>query len=207
MPKPDLDSAYSLTSTAEAKRFYADWAEDYDTAFIEAHDFVLPARVAEAFAAAGGGGPVLDFGTGTGAMGVELARRGIGPVDGVDLSPEMLAVAQRKKVYRDLIAGNILDGLVLPAPGYRGIVSSGTFTQGHVGPEALDALLRLAAPGAQFALSINARHFESHGFAAKFDALEPVIDGLQLPRVSFYGPNATGAHKDDTGLVALFRKR
>ncbi len=206
MPKPDLDSAYSLKTTDDAKRLYADWAESYDTDFVVTHDFVLPARVAAAFARAGGTGPVLDFGTGTGVMGKELARLNIRPVDGTDLSPEMLAVAARKGSYRDLIEGNILNGLELPAGAYAGIVSSGTFTHGHVGPKAIDALLGLAAPGAQFALSINAEHFQKHGFAARFEALGDRIAGLQLPEVRNYGPNASGPHKDDKCLVALFRK-
>jgi hypothetical protein len=75
-----------------------------------------------------------------------------------------------------------------------------------VGCEAIDALLGVAASGAQFALSINAAHFESAEFAAKFAALADQITDLQLPEVRFYGDKARGAHKDDTGMIALFRK-
>ena len=126
--------------------------------------------------------------------------------DGADLSSEMLAVAARKGVYRDLIEGNVLDGLTVVDGTYAGVVSSGTFTNGHVGPDALDELLRLAQPGALFAISINGEHFERAGFAAKFEALAGRIDGLKLPEVRFYGDKATGPHKDDTGFVAVFRK-
>lgn len=160
MPKPDLENAYDLKTTDDAKRLYADWAETYDQDFAADMDFVLPQRVAQAFADAGGAGPVLDFGTGTGLVGKALAKLGIGPVDGADLSPEMLAVARRKGVYRDLVEGDVLDGYTMPGAPYAGVVSSGTFTHGHVGPEAIDVLLTLAAPGAQFALSINGAHFE-----------------------------------------------
>src|SRR6266511_6183030 len=41
------------------------------------------------------GGQVLDVATGTGLVAAELLRQGFG-VTGVDLSPEMLAVAQRR---------------------------------------------------------------------------------------------------------------
>ena len=206
MPKPDLENAYALSSLDDTRKLYADWAETYDKTFIEASDFVQPQRVAEAFVAAGGAGPVLDFGCGTGIMGEMLAGK-VAPVDGADLSPEMLAVAARKSVYRDLIEGNVLDGLTVTDGAYAGVVSSGTFTNGHVGPDALDELLRLAQPGAQFALSINGEHFAREGFAAKFEALAGRITELSLPEIRFYGDQATGAHKDDTGFVALFRRR
>ncbi len=206
MPKPDLDGAYALETPEDARRLYADWAETYDSGFAVDMDFAMPARVAEHFAGAGGAGPVLDFGTGTGLLGERLAALGVAPVDGTDLSPEMLAVADRKGIYRDLIVGNILDGLVLPAESYAGIVSSGTFTHAHVGPEALEPLLRVARPGALFALSINAKHFEAAGFAAAFEALAGRITAPELPEMRFYGDRATGPHKDDTGYVAMFRK-
>lgn len=206
MPKPDLENAYSLKTPDDARRLYADWAETYDASFAVEMDFVLPQRVAAAFSDAGGSGPVLDFGTGTGLVGEELARLGVGPLDGADLSPEMLAMARGKGVYRALYEGNILEGMRPDGVPYAGVVSSGTFTHGHVGPEAIDALLGLAAPGAQFALSINGEHFEAAGFGAAFAALSDRITDLRLPEVRYYGDKATGAHKDDVGKIALFRK-
>ncbi len=205
MPKPDLENAYSLETVDDARRLYADWAETYETDFAQTMDFVLPGTVARMFAQAGGAGPVLDFGCGTGLVGTYLSDLGVGPVDGADLSPEMLAVARRKDVYRDLIEGDVLQGYDRDAA-YSGIVSSGTFTHGHVGPDALDELLRLAAPGALFALSINGEHFHDAGFAAEFETLRNQITDLKLPEIRFYGDNATGSHKDDTGRIALFRK-
>ena len=97
--------------------------ETYDTSFIEASDFILPQHVARAFLAEGGCGPVLDFGCGTGIVGELLDGKGA-TVDGADLSSEMLAVAARKGVYRDLIEGNVLDGLTVMDGTYAGVVSS-----------------------------------------------------------------------------------
>ncbi len=207
MPKPDLEMAYNLKTPDDARRLYAGWADTYDADFAGTMDFVVPVQVAEAFVAARGQGPVLDFGCGTGLLGVALAGLGCGPVDGTDISPEMLIVARRKDVYRDLIAGDVFAGLDILDGTYAGVVSSGTFTHGHVGPEVLDELLRIAAPGAQFALSINSAHFAAAGFARKFEALGHVITGLDLTEQTIYGPGATGPHKDDTGKIAVFRKR
>lgn len=206
-PKPDksLDGAYALGGTDDTRALYADWATTYDADFATEMDFLVPYEVARAFAETDAQGPVLDFGAGTGLVGKHLAAHGVGPIDAVDLSPEMLDVARTKGVYRNLIAQDIL---TTPIPGgYHGVVSSGTFTLGHVGPEGIAALLDHAAPGAQFALSINVQHFHAAGFAQTFDQLGPRIADLTLPEVRFYGPGATGPHKDDTGFIALFRKR
>ena len=206
MEDPSLEGAYALKSVEDTKRLYADWAETYDTGFAVEMDFVLPQRVAEAFIAAGGEGPVLDFGCGTGLVGDHLAPAGIHPIDGADLSEEMLAVAGRKGHYRDLVSGNVLDGYQMAGAPYQGVVSSGTFTNGHVGPEAIGILLDLAKTGALFALSINGKHFEDAGFAQALGDLGDRITELSLPEVRYYGPKATGPHKDDTGFIATFRK-
>ncbi len=207
MPKPDLDNAYALDGVEDARRLYADWAETYDTSFVQALDFTAHLDVARAFAGAGGTGPVLDFGCGSGVLGEALVARGCRPVDGADLSPEMLDVARRKAVYRDLIAGDVLAGLDIADGTYAGVVSSGTFTHGHVGPDALGELLRIARPGAQFALMINAKFYDAAEFAGVFENLSDRIGGLSLPEVGIYGPGAAGPHKDDMARIALFTKR
>lgn len=204
---PDLKSAYALKTSEDAKRLYADWARDYDRDFADSSDYQLHHHTARAFVDAGGQGPVLDVGAGTGLCGAVLADLGAGPIDATDLSAEMLDQAMMKDIYRDAIEADITKGVPVPADSYAGIVSSGTFTTGHVGPDAFDVLLRIARRGAQFAISINERHFQSSGFADKFETLEQgQIQGLTLTKVRVYGAQASGAHKDDSALIALFEK-
>lgn len=203
---PDLDSAYALQTPEDSKRLYADWAETYDQSFAETSDYQLPEIVAQAFAAAGGQGPVLDLGAGTGLCGEVLAPLITGGMDGTDISPEMLEVARTKGVYTRLFTGDLTARLPVDDRAYCGIVSSGTFTNGHVGPDALDEVLRVTAPNGLIVLSINAEHFERKGFGAKLKALAPLITGLKLPEIRFYGDKAAGPHKDDTGFIATFRK-
>ena len=204
---PDLNAAYALKSPDDSKRLYGEWAVDYDADFAVHEDYQLHIHTARAFVAAGGQGPVLDVGAGTGLCGAALVDRGVGPVDATDISAEMLHQAMLKDICRDAIEADLTQGVPTPPESYFGIVSSGTFTTGHVGPDAIDALLRVARHGAQFAISIHSKHFKTSGFAAKFQALEQgEIQKLSFPRTRIYGDLAAGSHKNDVALIALFEK-
>ncbi|MEY8829092.1 class I SAM-dependent methyltransferase [Sedimentitalea sp. XS_ASV28] len=205
---PDLKSAYALNTPQDSRRLYAEWAGDYDQSFAAREDYQLHVHTARAFVAAGGQGPVLDVGAGTGLCGAVLGDLGVGPIDATDISAEMLDQAMRKDIYRDAIEADLNLGIPVPHESYSGIVSSGTFTTGHVGPDAIDALLPVARHGAQFALSINAKHYECAGFAAKLAKLaETRIQALSLKETRIYGDLATGEHRDDIALIAVFCKR
>lgn len=96
---PDLTSAYALNSAEDAKRLYAEWAESYDRSFGDAQGYLLPRHVTEVFVNSGGLGPVLDVGAGTGLVAQGLSAAHVGPIDGTDLSDEMLAVAQKQCLF------------------------------------------------------------------------------------------------------------
>ncbi|MBS0126067.1 class I SAM-dependent DNA methyltransferase [Thetidibacter halocola] len=204
--KPGLDAAYGLEGADANRRLYADWAETYDRSFAQDMAYCLPQAVAQTFHAEGGVGPVLDLGAGTGLCGQALAALGVGPVDGTDLSAEMLAVARDKGVYCALFEGDLLARLPVADGAYTGAVSSGTFTHGHVGPEALDEVLRILAPGGLAVLSVNAEHWEARGFARRFDALSERIEGLKMAEMPIYGEGATGPHAQDRALIVVFRR-
>lgn len=201
-----LTGAYALKTPDDSRRLYDTWADTYDRDFALAHDYRSPRLVAEAFRDAGGHGPVLDVGAGTGLCGQEIVALGVSLVDATDISPEMLAVAKGKNIYRTLFEGDLTGRLPVPDARYDGVVSSGTFTNGHVGPDAIDELLRIARAGAVFALSIHSGHYVSRGFAGKFSALSDRIKDLRLPEVKIYGPGAPADHADDTIFIAVFRK-
>ncbi|WP_305968774.1 MULTISPECIES: class I SAM-dependent methyltransferase [unclassified Mameliella] len=203
---PDLEAAFALQTPDENRRLYAEWAATYDDEFAMDMDYMLPLHVAEAYAAAGGQGPVLDLGAGTGLLGAGLKSSGVGPVDATDLSQEMLDVAGAKGLYAHLFTGNLMDRLPVEDGAYAGAVSSGTFTHGHVGPEALDEVLRVVRPGGVVALSINAEHWEAKGYDAHLAKLGPRIADLAVRDVRIYGPEATGPHAQDLSRVVTFTR-
>ena len=205
---PDLDAAYALETPEDNRKLYADWAQTYDDSFARTMDYRLPQLVAlvlsEVFQ---GPGPVLDVGAGTGLVAQHMLVPGLLEIDALDISADMLAVAASKGLYRKTIEADLTQTLDIPDATYGAVVSSGTFTHGHVGPAALDELLRVARKGAVFVLSINAEHFTARGFADKFAALEPVLEGLEHRIVDIYGAGADAAHRNDKAHIAVFTKR
>lgn len=203
----DLHRAYALKTPDDSRKLYADWAASYDSDFVAERGYILHIAVADAFAQAGGHGPVLDLGAGTGVCGQVLAQRGIHPIHAVDIATEMLERAQEKQVYEQCFVGDILAGLDVPNGSYTGIVSSGTFTCGHVGPDGLNEVARLLAPGGLAVISVRDVHYESEGFAAKISALETVLKLEQHPETRIYAMGAEGENAEDRALLLHLRKR
>ena len=201
---PDLDSAYALGTVDDAKRLYAQWADTYDSDFGDAQGYMLPREVVRAFVDAGGVGPVLDVGAGTGLVGEGLVASGVEPVDAVDLSKEMLAIAATKAVYRHQIEADITRMHKLNS--YMGVVSAGTFTLGHVGPEGIKPLLQIAESGCLFVLSVNAAHYESAGFSACLTEIDSQIIDSRFEDVRIYTDKADLSHRKDMARLLIFRK-
>ncbi|MBK0401070.1 class I SAM-dependent methyltransferase [Limibaculum sp. M0105] len=202
-----LEAAYALKTPQDSVRLYGEWARDYDRDFAESHGYIYPAEVAALFRArmTDRNVPVLDIGAGTGL--VAAALPGI-PIDGVDISAEMLEVAGAKGLYRKRIVADLTRPLPMPDRDYGGFISTGTFTHGHVGPGCLPELMRVAAPGALFALGIKEEAFDEAGFGSAFATLvaKEVITPVDFVLVPVYR-GADHEHADAQGLVAIFRRR
>lgn len=206
----NLKGALGLSGPEACLAYYRDWAASYDQGFASEMQYLLPAHVAAAYMGSGSSGPVLDVGAGTGLLAEALRDMGFTQrIDAVDFSSEMLGRAAEKHLYEGLYQADITQPLTLPQR-YAGIVSSGTFTAGHVGPEALPHLLAIALPQAQFALSINRRVWTVRGFDTALNDLAASgrITQLQLIEVEVYGAAAAridADHATDRALIALFR--
>lgn len=166
-----LERAYATKGPEANRELYALWAATYESDFMVDSGYVYHQEVVKVFfdSFSESGGPVLDVGCGTGVVGDEMAKLGVSVIDGIDISPEMLAEAAAKThngrpVYRQLFEADLTGRTELADSAYAGIVSSGAFTHGILGPETISELLRAAGPGAHFALGINSAHFEKFGF-------------------------------------------
>ena len=210
----DVDDAYALETPDDNRRLYAKWAASYERDFIEPNGYVYHENVVSVFLDAGGsaGGAVLDVGCGTGIVGVALSDVGEKLIDGIDISPEMIEMARAKRnvfdepVYRDLLVADLTEPLDMADDSYMGIISVGTFTHGHLSPEPIRELVRIAAPSAVCALGINADHYTEMGFDQLFAelSLEGLITSPVNIDVSVYEA-MSGEHADVRGNVAVFQ--
>lgn len=173
--KISLGDAYAVETPDDNIQLYKDWADTYDNDFIAATGYVGYLNAARFFLKQEDrpSGPVLDVGCGTGFVGVALRDGGIATVDGIDISQAMLDQARDKlagdesAAYTNLIQADLTETIAIDDNVYAGLVSAGTFTHGHLGPESLNELWRVAAAGAVCSIGINALHFDSQGFAEK----------------------------------------
>ena len=213
-PKFDVDDAYAIETPADSIRLYGEWADTYDSSFVEYEGYVVYLRVAELLLRQRAliNGPVLDVGCGTGIVGVCLREGGIEVVDGLDISPLMLAEAGNKKtkddlpVYRNLIGADLTKAVDIPDNQYAGLISAGTFTHGHLGPDSLDELWRVAASGAVCAIGVRSTHYESADFDGKLsgDVAEGKITSPDLIEVNMYSEQTRNLdHAGDTALIVV----
>ncbi len=202
----DLGRAYRIDGPEDARRLYGEWAPSYDESFGTGWGYVAPREIARLLRAEmAGDEPILDAGAGTGQVAEHLLGL---TVDALDITPEMLAVAETKGLYRALIQGDLTGVLPLAESTYGAVVSCGTFTHGHVGPECLPELLRITRPGALFCCGTIPAVLDGAGFGSALASLvaRGTIEPVRFSEIAIY-ENATHEHKDDRGLVMVFRKR
>jgi SAM-dependent methyltransferase len=144
-----IAAARSMHTPDDAVQLYRGWAADYDHDVFEVMGFTGTDRIADLLAQhlPDRSAAVIDLGCGTGAAGVRLAEHGFTTIDGADISPEMLAVAGERDVYRHLVVVDLTEPLDI-AHRYGAAVSAGTFTTGHVGAQAIGPIVGLLQPGA-----------------------------------------------------------
>ncbi len=117
-------------------------------------------------------GPVLDAGCGTGltARSLLALRPGIA-VDGFDIAGDMVDIARKRGLYRNLMVADATKPLPVEAGTYAAAISSGLYTEGHVGAEALGPTLDALRPGGLFGFYVYEPIYVKLGFKAEIERL------------------------------------
>lgn len=186
-----LGAVYAAKTPEEIAAAYDAWAEGYDAEMAKAgyrHPSIGLALLARYLPR--GAAPILDAGVGTGLAGPWFRIMGWPEVWGVDISEGMLQVAGRKGAYACLSRAVLGERLDFADGQFAAVISTGVFTTGHVGAEALPELVRITAKGGVIVLTVKGTLWDG-GFAAAFRA-QPV-DLLEVtdPYVSMPGEAAT----------------
>ena len=149
----------AAAAPAQAPRAYVEglfdsYAEDFDAHLVQGLGYRTPWLLAEQLPPGRRFGAALDLGCGTGLMGPLLAPR-CEAIDGVDLSLQMLRKAGALACYRDLEHAEVVEHLQRTARRYELVVAADVFVYfGDLGT-VFAGVMRVLAPGALFAFSVE----------------------------------------------------
>lgn len=148
-----FDRAYAARTADETRAFRDAWAATFDTEAAAA-GYATPVRCAAALARFSDASTVLDFGCGTGLSGAALKQAGFACIDGADLSPDMLARAADKQIYRSLTQ---LDSEPHISGGYDAIAAVDIIGSSAAPMAVFDRLLRALNRGGKLVFSLDDR--------------------------------------------------
>ncbi len=207
--KIKLDDAYSLKTPEDSIKLYKHWAQSYDKDFAVSSDYLSPKKIANFFIkySKETDTPILDVGAGTGLVGIHLRNESKKQIIGIDISAEMLHQAKLKKCYSSLIESDITKKIPLEDNSIGAVISAGTFTHGHVGPDVFDELLRITKSGGLFVLSINSKYFIKAGFKKKFLKIENQITSPIFKKFSAHGKVKNKTYNEVKIFACIFRKK
>lgn len=92
---------------------------------------------------------ILDAGAGTGLTGVELYKLGYTNIEALDISQEMLNVAEKKGVYKRFVCTPLTEQRIaeFETGEFDALISAGVLVKAHVRPAAFVEMIRMVKTG------------------------------------------------------------
>ena len=201
-----LKGAYDLETPEDNILYYKGFSKDYDRVFAAGLKYSYPKYVAEEFIKNyNNNGPICDIGCGTGLVANELKHINSSLIiDGFDISKDMINMAKKKDVYRDLYEIDLTKSIKNVPKNYSGIISAGAFTHGHLGPEIINNLLYICEDEAILTIGINANHYKERGFEDFLHNLEMLnkIKIIEMVKSAIY----SNSNEKDLAVISTFEK-
>jgi len=164
---------YKLKTTDEVMKYYDEWGikNKYDQDMID-WKYSGPKETVETFNkyVKDKNIKIYDAGCGTGLVGVELKKFGYNYYDGADLSQKLLDLVP-KGLYQKLLKADLNKEIEIADNIYDAVMCVGTFTFGHVKPNALDEFVRITKNKGLICFTINEGIYEEYGFDKKIKEL------------------------------------
>ena len=193
---------YKLKKTDEVMKYYDEWGKGnkYDQDMID-WKYSGPKETVEIFRkyAKNKDIKIYDAGCGTGLVGVELKKFGYNEFDGADLSQKLLDLVP-KNLYQNLFKADLNKTIETSDDAYDAVMCVGTFTFGHVKPNALDEFIRITKNKGLICFTINEGIHEEYGFDKKLEELE---SENKWKKLEFFKSNYI-ASKDVNAWLGLY---
>ena len=158
----------------ELEGIYKNWASDYESDVINLAGYVGHLITSELLLnyLRNTESTVLDAGCGTGLVGEILYKNNFRNIDGVDFSQEMLNIAHQKNIYQSLKLVDLTKKLDYENNSFDAVICAGTFTCGHVGPEALREMVRITKQGGYICFTVRKQEWEASPYLQIMNDLE-----------------------------------
>ena len=175
MKKNTLDKLdiYKLKTSEELLKYYQDWADNnkYNKDMVD-WNYTAPQEAVSILKkyAFNKKLKILDAGCGTGLVGIELNKYGFSNIEGVDFSQSMLDLVPQG-IYKKIEKIDLNKPLKFKDNIYDVLMCVGTFTYGHVKPQALDEVIRITKNRGFICFTINEGIYEEYGFDKKIKEL------------------------------------
>ena len=155
MAKSYLKDVYS-GGTSDSRELYASWAATYDKE-VQKNGYVTPKRIANALkgVVTDLSNFILDYGCGTGLSGSALQAVGFENIDGLDVSQEMVSLAEKKSIYKNLKVFDPFTEIPVQPDQYKIITAIGVIGAGAAPLQVFDSLFTLLPQNGLFAFSFN----------------------------------------------------
>ena len=158
----------------ELEGIYKNWASDYESDVINLAGYVGHLITSDLLLnyLRNTESTVLDAGCGTGLVGEILYKNNFCNIDGIDFSQEMLNIAHQKNIYQSLKLVDLTKKLDYENDSFDAIICAGTFTCGHVGPEALREMVRITKQGGYICFTVRKQEWEASPYLQIMNDLE-----------------------------------
>ena len=164
---------YKLKTTKEVMDYYDEWGENdkYNKDMVD-WNYTGPKETVNTFLKyeKNKDALIFDAGCGTGLVGLELKKFGFKNFHGADLSQKLLSTIP-SNLYKKLFKSDLNKSINLEDNTYDAIFCVGTFTFGHVKPNALDEFIRITKKGGLICFTINEGIYKDYGFDKKIQEL------------------------------------
>jgi len=164
---------YKIKKPEELLKYYQDWTDNnkYNKDMVD-WNYTAPQETVSVLRkySSEKNCKILDAGCGTGLVGVELKKYGYSNIRGIDFSQNMLDLVPQN-IYKKIEKIDLNKALKFKDNIYDAIMCVGTFTYGHVKPQALDELIRITKNKGFICFTINEGIYEEYGFDNKIKEL------------------------------------
>ena len=165
---------YKLKTTKQVMEYYDEWGkkDKYNKDMVE-WNYTGPKETVDTFRRYATDKDILifDAGCGTGLVGQQLKKYDYKNFHGADLSQKLLDSIP-ENLYQKLIKVDLNQTINVSDNSYNAVMCVGTFTFGHVKPQAIDEFIRITKKDGLICFTINEGIYKEYGFDKKIDELK-----------------------------------